>query len=218
MMRRLDINYAWSGDEEMFDKRLRYVKAGDLVVVTGGYNGIRPEDMVDPALYAHIQAIKVKGARVFGYISSRQRRTDGTFDEIGTVGLGSFLDHIRAWANIYGVQHPFIDDWPQNWGSRMVGAVWGMARGYSTPALPVIIINPGAPLEMSVRPPSSCVIVTHEGSNMPARTPMSYEAAIIHHSKDPAQDYDVLQDWGWQHGFVTQDGDDGNPYDGDPGV
>lgn len=204
MTTRVDFNYSWNGNEPLYQKRLSYLKPHDIMVVTGAYNGPGTPEQYDPDLHRHIQQIKDKGAVPFGYIYAGYGKRD----------LLEFLADLTTWSLVYGVDRVFIDEWNEEWGSRMVGAVWGMCRGYASQKEPVVIVNPGKQIKMSVNPPLSALIVTYEGTMVPDRSPSrTNEVAIVHHSVDAPSDHFRLIDKGWKYSFVTQGG-----YDVDPGI
>lgn len=219
-MKRLDINYAWHGDETLYAKRLSYVKRDDLVVITGSYNGIGGLDHpFNEPIREHAHKIQQIGARPFGYINTRAPLPDGTYGAKGTLPLNDFYDQIVNWS-LHGVDAIFADDWPAAWGTRILGACWSMCRGYLRPDKPVFIANAGGNIVYKSDIPSSALLVTHENGFMPPPdyVPHRWEAAIVHHSTAPRFMYDQLDNLGWSYGFVTKDGNDGNPYDGDPGA
>ena len=208
-MRTLCPLFTWAGDLATYATRVAELQAGDVAVVVSSRSG--PGQAVDPSLMQHIADLSGGRVDVLGYIH---------IDEAGrgrTRTIDAVLDDIEAWHRFYGVTRLFVDEWPADWGLRYIGAVWGATRGYSgkgTIAKPILVINPGQPLELRGTLPDGVLIVTHEGTDtVPAWSPQPWEAVIVHDSADPVATRARLAANGWAWGYVTSDGSDGNPYD-----
>lgn len=195
--------YTWAGSPT-YITRIAELHAGDVAIVTGDNSG--PGTVVDPNLTQRIADLTAKGVDVLGYVDVAY----------GARRLESVLDDLAKWHGWYGVTRPFFDDWPKNWGARYIGAMWGAVRGYSgrgTPERPILTVNPGTLLALTAPPPAGTLIVEHEGSTFPTATPHPWSVALVWGQADPAATRAALDAAGWQFGYVTSDGADGNPYD-----
>ena len=204
-MRTLAPLYTYAGDTAIYAARVVELQPGDVAVVTSGDSGPLP---VDQRLMQHIADLGARGVQVLGYVHldepSRQQRRP----------VDAVLGDIATWALRYGVNRVFFDEWPASWGSRWLGAMWGACRGYTGSRGVVCAANPGVPLHLTVPPPAGALVVTHEGPTVPSWRPEPWEVAIVHSVTDVAQTRAQLAVAGWQWGYVTADGPDGNPFDG----
>ena len=204
-MKTLSPLYVWSQDLTTYAARVAELQAGDIAIVVSSRSG--PGQAVDPSLMQHIADLNAKGVDVLGYIhvSYGQRTIDAV------------LDDIEAWHRFYGVTRLFVDEWPADWGLRYIGACWGATRGYTgkgTIAKPILVVNPGQPIELRGTLPDGVLIVTYEGFTLPGWAPQPWEVAIVHDCADPVAVRAGLAANGWVWGFVTSDGADGNAFDG----
>lgn len=195
--------YTYSRDMSTWAARIALLNAGDIAIVVGENSGPGPFDL---ALAAHIHELEAKGVLVFGYVHV----------SYGARPLGEVLEDITDWRVDYGVKRVFLDEW-SNVHHAELGLMWGAVRGRVTEADrkagPYLIANPGAAVTWpSV--PAGTLVVTHEDASLPNWTPKPWEATLVHSfAADLAAGRAALERWGWQWGWLTSDGPDGNPWD-----
>ena len=212
-MRQLKPVYTFAGDTATYARQLADLMPGDTAVVTSTDSG--PGLTTDPALMQHIAELATRNVNVLGYVYTGA--TINATRVFGSRTVDGLLDDIVAWDHLYGVRRVFVDEWPPTWGSRHIGAMWGAVRGYAgkgSATSPILVVNPGRPLDLHVAPPAGTLVVTSEGVNVRLWKPAPWEVALIHDSINVEADRAALVLAGWQWGFVTSDGRDGNPYDG----
>lgn len=197
--------YTHAGDEDAYVARMALLKAGDLAIVTGDNSG--PGTAPDDNLAHHIATLRGNGIHVVGYVHI----------SYGQRPFGDVIEDIATWRRWYGVTAPFIDEWPVRFGIGELNLMWCIARGYSgkgSPDKPILVVNPGVPWDSKGVPLPGVLVVAHEDDIFPHGViPKPWEVAMIHSSSAVQADTGNLAANGWQWGWVTSDGLDGNPWD-----
>jgi hypothetical protein len=201
--------YTWSGDNDMWARRIVRMTRGDVAIITGPDSG--PPKRPDPDLMRHKLAMESLGVQIVGYV-----RLD-----YGQRPITEVLADILAWRKL-DVLGVFYDEWPTGWTMRHLNAMRSALNVRVTPGVIRCVVNPGTQAHnIRTAALADCLIVTHEGGSIPHRMvrPYAYEAAIVyqaaHGGADPVIVRLVLDQQGWRWTYVTRDGADGNPYDED---
>lgn len=211
MIKKVAILYIWAGNEVVWQAQLALLGPNDIAVINGSDNG--PDPTMDPSLKRHIAEARARGVTVLGYVHL----------SYGARPIKDVEIDIMMWDNqtIKGV---FFDEWgvdvPQYVFLRtLAGVRWAVSPTIADPI--IMVVNPGGRMYVPYKSPNSstygyrALVVEYEGIGLPTyRAPNPWSVALVYQSTDVAADFVRLEALGWQYGWVTKDGADGNPYDG----
>lgn len=193
--RRVVPGYIYSGDEEAWARCLKYLRAGDAIIVNGSAS--RPDKQPDEKLIAHITQLRKKQVMVYGYVA---------------VGFGrrewrDMVEDIDVWDKVYKIPRIFFDQFPSDENPVLGKAL----RSLVTTAInPPCIFNPG--LRMTTVPPAGVLTVAYEGVGVPEFSPRRHEIALCYGQDDPKATEKALASNLWRAGYCNDD-KDSNPWD-----